>query len=333
MNLHYLCTNKNSHIFDFLEETNDITISKSVGKGYYLNKFMVTEARNFYHINFLAIDIEALKDDEIMRSFLGLNLMYDFRIIIVDKEMKFDSEKFNLYIENKFFNLIYGSSEQIKDYIKKSVSAEGMDHDDHIRIDKNTGRKKYNFNSKDIKIGVFSLHSSAGATSLSFQLANFIVGSSGKALYSEINNSGHLKEIIEFYKLENKSDDVYRYKDVDYYLNQKFSEGYNFSIFDMGLVDNYSQEHFETFDILLFVCGSKPYQIKNLKKLSFENMIEENILLNFCAESSRIYFKEFEKENRTINFLEYAPSLFNEEKNSEVFIKLLSEYIDEATTE
>lgn len=330
MELLFLCTPNSSTEFNFLND-HDINVETRGSNFFYLNKFMISEARSLFHINFLVIELDAIKDshNEIIKCFNSIPLIYDFRVIFYSRKLlEFDSELFNLMIENKIYNMVYGEkTEDIREMMLKAVSEEGLSYDDHIKTDAEEGKVIYDYsNANNVRIAVTSLHNGAGCTSIAFQLANFIVRSSGRAAYSEVNESGHLSVIAEYYRLEQIKEGLFRHKDVDYYLDSGYSDGYNFTIFDFGYFDNYKDviEVFKDFDIVLFVCGSKPYEVKNLSKLDFQKEFSENVLFNFCPD--KLYLKDYEKENRDVHFLKYAPSLFNEGDNSEIYLSVLEKY-------
>ncbi len=330
----YLTSTKNNGVFDFLENDKNIIIKKRTGE-FYLKKYITHEMKNLLHNQFLAIDLSALKDsdDEIIESIQAIKMLYDIRIIVYAVDLKPGSTLLKMLINEKIYNIVTGDTNaEIQRVILKCISPEGLDYDDSQRLlnpDESDIRKQFKFNASDVKVAIAGTHSRAGCTSTAFNLAVFLSLSGAKVSYTEASDNEHLRSIIDYYEFDKIEESQYRYKDIDFFLNKSFSSGYNFQIFDLGVLNQNTEKIFKAFDVKLLCVGSKPYEFSSLNNHRDIEDFKHHMLINFSPEKGRIKFKTLESENRKIHFLGYAPSLFNEERNGSIFTEILNEYMFE----
>jgi len=334
--LYYLSSIQNSDVFNFLEEETGLIIKSKIGE-FHLSKYIHHEMMNLSHVQYFAFDLNAIKDSEdaLIETIRAMKLLYNFRIIVFASGIKPGNPLLIRLIKEKIYNIITGDTQaEIKREVLKSVTADGFDHDDSVRLtssDPNAYRKQYRFKNKDIKIAVIGVHERAGVTNVAFNISNFLALSGAKVSYTEAKNGqSDLELVAKYYEFDNVSSEQFKYKNVDYYKNMKYGDDYNIQVFDLGCISNkMSFEVFKAFDIRILVCGSKPYEISYLDVIPNIKDYYTHLLLNYSAEQGRIKLRLLERENLKVHFLEYAPSLFNEGANGQIYLKIFENYIEE----
>lgn len=334
----YLTSNENVGVFDFLSKENGMVIKKLSGE-FYLKKFVIHDMRNLNHYSYFAIDLKAIKDNEIeiIEALMALKTMYDSRIIIFAEGFCKEDEIIIKLLEEKIYNIILATEVSgIKEEITKCISEVGKTKEDWMSQEEKylyleeSSENKYLFNHKNIKIAVAGVSEKAGTTTTAFNMANFLSKIGSKVSYTEASGNEHLRQIAAYYKFD-EVENYYKYKGVEYYLNKQFPEGYNFNIFDLGILNTSTIAAFRSCDIRVLCSGSKSYELINMEKI--EELIEDiklDLIFNWAADKDKLNIrKNYEKDIKTIYFQNYSPDLFEGVANEKAYIGIVKEYIIE----
>ncbi|WP_410965111.1 hypothetical protein, partial [Salmonella sp. SAL4435] len=73
-------------------------------------------------------------------------------------------------------------------------------------------------------------------------------------------------DIATYYQFIHETDEYFKYKGIEYYLNKQFPNDYHFNIFDLGILNIGSLQIFKSCDIKILCSGSKPYEMLYLNK-------------------------------------------------------------------
>lgn len=335
----YLSSNQNIGIFDFLIQEKGLVIKKLSGE-FHLKKFVIHDMKNLSHYSYVAIDLKAIKDteDEIIEAVKAFKTIYDSRLILFAEGIDQENELLSKLVEERIYNIITATSiEKIKEEILKSVSLEGMTYEDCLifmgksDFQSDINRSQYLFKHKDIKIAVAGVSSKSGTTTTAFNLSNFLHSIGAKVSYTEANNNSHLNEIAAFYEFEQSSENFYKYRNLEYYPDKQFPNGYNFNVFDLGILSPSTIPILKKCEVRIICAASKPYEITNINKV-VESVSDTNLntILSFTPEVGRIKLKNLlEKPDNKIYFAEYSPDLFDGKANEKIFKEILQEYVIE----
>lgn len=329
----YLSSNQNIGIFDFLTKEKGLIIKKLTGE-FFLKKFVIHDMRSLSHYSYVAIDLKAIKDneDEFIEGLVAFKTMYDSRIIIFAEGLQAEENLIQKLLNEKIYNIIIATTVlEIKEQILKCVSEQGMTIEDYRTADDTNCLSKYIFKHKNIKIAVAGVQNRVGTTTTAFNIANYLHSIGAKVSYTEVNKNAHLKDIAAFYEFTKETDNCFKYKGIEYYLNKHFPDDYNFNIFDLGTLNISSLSIFKACDVKILCGGSKPYEMpflnKALKLISVEKI---NTIFSFSAEAGRANLKKLtEKENNKVHFPQYSPNLFDGKVNEKMFKDILIDYIIE----
>lgn len=127
------------------------------------------------------------------------------------------------------------------------------------------------------------------------------------------------------------------------YFKSEIPEEVNFVINDMSrVIQNESNEgalEFTKNCNVAILCGtSKPYELYEIKEkielLQKYGCNKINLCLAFTPENEKAHLADlFGNKHVSVYFTEYTPDMFAENVNSEVFQRILQEYIKEKTND
>ncbi len=336
----YLTSPENLGLFDFLTEESGMLVKKLSGE-FSLNKFVVHDMRNLSHFSYIAIDLEAIKDDidEIIEAIIAFKTLYDSRIIIFAE--KTDISLLNRIIEEtETYNIITAKTiEKMKEEIRICVGPQGMDKNYllksmNIAMDINLEEVlPYSFIGENIKIIVAGAMNRVGTTTVSMNMASYLSSIGAKVSYTEANGNNHLEKIHSyFFSNIPIKDNYFSYDGVDYFFNSNIpADNYNFNIIDIGVLDQRNLKAFGIGDVKILCSGTKPYELPQLYDLlNILNKEDIFILLNE-GEAQRIK-KTLLTDEEKIFFGKISPNLLDKYMNREIWRSILSDYIIEHKT-
>jgi hypothetical protein len=331
----YLSSNENLGIFDFLSEEQGMIIKKLSGS-FQLKQFVIHDMRSLNHYGFLAIDISCLRDntEEIIEAIIAFQSMYTSRIIIYLQEEMDQEVLIQRLIEVGIYNIVFADSvDRLKELIKKATGSLGLNKRDLMNL-LHQGESKseiiqpeYHFTKKEVKIAVTGVMNRVGTTTMAMNLCHVLAGIGAKVCYVEANSNGHLKYIIEAIPGMTKDRNSVTYNGICFMdLYGESEESFDFIVYDMGSVEAKVVGAIKNKCDIGVVCATgKPYELDAYERrmqlfdgievsrvFSFVHEMEQKSILNQCGE---VYFSE------------YTSSLFDSEKNSDIWMQILNKFI------
>lgn len=314
-----------------------------------LKKFAVQELRNLNNYNQIIIDITSTKEteDEIVQSVVAIKSMYNIRIIIValglDEGNKLLAKLFNEGIYN-FVNAktYYEQKEQFKN----CLTEEGCQYKDAVRfrqkIDDNRKnkiiiKKEYKKLKQFVNIAVAGTEKHIGVTTQAILITMFLKSLNMNACYICSTDKNEIKN-IETLEGVTKKDNLYTYMGIDLYSNENKVEamqyGYDFYIYDYGILDNNSFDNFLSKEVKIIVGGTKCWETDETFRVlsSLEKISDVNYIFNFSSNEEKAKFKKMLKGIiRNIYFSEFTTNTFNDNINQGIYHEIFKDYITEKT--
>ena len=132
-----------------------------------------------------------------------------------------------------------------------------------------------------------------------------------------------------------KSDNLLVYSGIDIYSKNSSIEamnyGYDFYIYDLGVLDNSNMDNFTSKDIKILVGGLKYWEMPNTIPIltKFEDSKELHHIFNFCTAEIK---KEWKDYYSNTYFAEYTPDPFSVDVNTEIYHSIFKDYIAEKSS-
>lgn len=322
-----------------------------------LNRFAVQELRNLNNFKYAIIDITTTKESEedIVKTIVTIKSMYNIRIIILALGYKQGNtllaKLFNEGIYNFVIGKDYGTQ---KDELKDSLTGDGKQYKDAIRFrnqvldtDKKNKviiKKEYKKIKQFVNIAVIGTENKIGTTTQALLICTFFNSLNMNACYIS-NNEKDETSIIQ--RLINEKDkqnnNMLNYEGVDMYKkssNMKAIDfGYDFYIYDYGVLTDEKINDFITKDIKIIVTGSKLWEFEGLFNAinKLEDLSNKYFLVNFTAEDKqkeiiKYRFPRDDKYLKSIFFTEYTPNPFVDNVNLDIYHKIFKDYIIEKSS-
>lgn len=321
----YLTSDDNKDIFDFLIDRR-IIIKKLVGEISF-KRFVIHDMKNLDHYSHIVVDLEALNDsqDEIIEAIIAFKMIYNSKIIIFAKEVN------NIFLskiakEADIYDIIIAKDPQdINDKMAMCLNQEDKFRDE-VRRYVNRLNLKYSFPKNNVKILVAGVKSIFGATKTAINLATSLAEIGASVSYTEVNGSGYLKKIANYYEFK----DSY-YRDIMFFDNGDVPLDFNFNIIDIGILKEKSLKIFNSKELgdVKILCGStKESEEEDLIKYLDDENSKVDVILNFTSDKERNTAKKLLKGRKSLYFSDDSVALFDT-KNSQMFREILSEYIIE----
>lgn len=322
-----------------------------------LNRFAVQELRNLNNFKYAIIDITTTKENEedIVKTIVTIKSMYNIRIIILALGYKQGNtllaKLFNEGIYNFVIGKDYGTQ---KDELKDSLTGDGKQYKDAIRFrnqvldtDKKNKviiKKEYKKIKQFVNIAVIGTENKIGTTTQALLICAFFNSLKMNACYIS-NNEKDETSIIQ--RLINEKDkqnnNMLNYEGIDMYKkssNMKAIDfGYDFYIYDYGVLTDDKINDFITKDIKIVVTGSKLWEFEGLFNAinKLEELSNKYFLVNFTAEDKqkeiiKYRFPRDDKYLKSIFFTEYTPNPFVDNVNLDIYHKIFKDYIIEKSS-
>lgn len=330
----YLTGEENINLFDYLmEDGKDVMIKKYCGE-FELKKFIVHDSRNLNPFDIFLVDLEALsdKEDDLISALIAFSALYDSRLILyAEKTTRGLLER--IIEEANVFNIITAMNPgKVKEQMKLCMSNHGMNKEQVIRnVNKDLDAdfilsNPYSFIGENVKIMVCGAMDRAGTTTAALNLAIFLTGMGARVSYTEANNSGHLQMIHEHFFFNNPVEDgAFSGEGVSYYFKGNIpSEGFNFNIIDLGMVNEANAKALSASNINILCAGTKPYEIPYLKAAT--DRIGKGTFFLYLPAGSDLDHKEMGIGKERIVYHKYA-HLFDGMTNREAFKKMLGNHV------
>lgn len=312
-----------------------------------LKRFAIQDARNLNNYKQIIIDINSTKetDEEIIQSVVAIKSMFNIKIIIV----ALGYEEGNTLLSKLFNEGIYNFVTE-KDYFKqkeefrKCLSHEGCQYKDAVRY-----RQKINDNLKNkiiikkeykklkqfVNIAVAGTEKHIGTTTQTILITMFLKSLNMNACYICSNDKDELKN-IETLEGVTKKDNMLSYKGIDLYSNNNkvsaIQYGYDFYVYDYGILDNNSFENFLSKEVKILVGGTKTWEYDNTFRAldMLEKVPDINLIFSFSSDEEKIRFKKsLKKIFNNIFFSEYCKNIFEGNVNEKIYHEIFKDYITE----
>lgn len=322
----YLTTQAHTNLLDFyIEQEAALPVRKMTGS-FGLQQFVVYDMRNFTHCTELVLDRGACRDsdEEFVKAIEEFAAMYQARVTVIAEGLQKDSDLFYGLLEAGVGNIvtecdIFRQQEEIK----RSLSSQGLKKY-RIREKEEVYKEgeQFIFSCCRIQIAVVGAQARIGTTTVALGLANWLAEVGGRACYVEANGSGHMDSLTADYEMEPEAHGFVLDR-VGYYPNQPEQE-YSFIITDYG-----TQDPGLGSDILLLVCGTKPYEISYTLSLLERYQDRKAIVLFPFVDRPlwRTYEEAFSTDCHRVLFLKYQPDCLNGIPNGSEYKTIIKPYI------
>lgn len=322
----YLTSQEHTNLLDFLTEQGDSLPVKKMTGNFMLKQFVIYDMRNFSHCTELVLDRIAFGDEdeafaEAIAEFLT---MYNARITVIQEGLKETEPLFGALLSAGVGNIVTDTEiTGIQGEIRQSLSAEGMTRY-HPKERKKPGTKgvQYRFTADGVRIAMIGSQSRMGTTTAALGFAAWLGSVGGSAAYVELNGGGIIPYLSEAYEMDEEAGG-FRLEKM-WYGTQTPDAGFHFIIEDYGT----GQEKSEA-DILLLVCGTKPYEIAaTMQLLRRYETRPAFILCPFVEETLQAaYVEAFQTDYHKVFFLGYQPDCMDGKPNGKVYKMIVDKYI------
>ncbi len=337
-------TRENEKLIDGILTDNGYDNSRILTGVTSLKKFAIQELKNLNNYKSIIIDINSTKEkeEELIQAVVAIKSMYNIRIIILAIGYKQGNSLLAKLFNEGIYNFVTGDNylEQ-KEQFKNCLSKEGYTYKDSIRF-----RNEVNFGKSDkiiIKkefrklkqfgsIAIAGTQTHIGTTTQSILIAIYLNNLGFKACYVEANANNDIDNI----SLTNgaiKKGNLITYRGLDMYKNniEAMKEGYDFFIYDYGILDESNLENFLAKDVKIVVTGTKQWEYQKLfKTISIiEKVPNINYIYNFASDEDKRDSKNIKAVTPIFFFSSYTPDPFSIDVNNEIYQKILKDFITE----
>lgn len=322
----YMTTQDHTDLLDFyIEREGTLPVKKMTGS-FILKQFVIYDMRNFSHCTELVLDRDAFKDNdevfvEAIEEFLT---MYQARVTVIVEGLGQEEELFIKFLEAGVGNIVTEREiERQQEEIEGCLSSQGLrKYRIREKIEIYHEGENYDFSCSRVQIAVVGSQGRIGTTTVALGLANWLTEVGGRSCYVEANESGHMECLAIDYEMVPK-DEGFVMDKVGYYKRQPTQE-YSFFVTDYGTGEPGTMP-----DILLLVCGTKPYELPHTLKLLEQHEDQCAIILFpfVVQEHRRAYEDSFSTDKHRVLFMEYQPDCFDAVVNGSIFKTIIKLYI------
>ena len=328
----YLSSAQHTNLLDFTgwyDADSEIPIKKLVGS-FVLKQFIIYDMRNFSHFTEVVLDRIAFEDSdaefaEAIEEFLT---MYNPRITVICEGLKQDDSLFQALLDRGVGNIVCDTEiTAIQCEITECLSGPGMTrYRPKERVKKQDCNRKYRFDCENIHIAVISSQPRMGATTTAIGLSAWLAAMGASVCYVEENGNKILSSMAAAYEM--KPDGEGWLLDGVHYGAAPAGTASNFVIYDLGHLPDMN-ETAKGADLLLAVCGTKPYELSNsLRLLHRLETVDTYVLCPFTHEKVRgDYAAILRSDFHKVLFLEYQPEPTDGMSNTKQYQTMMKKYI------
>ncbi|MGL5434569.1 MAG: hypothetical protein ACRDBO_04110 [Lachnospiraceae bacterium] len=328
----YLSSSQNTNLLDFHQwqsaETQLMPIKKMVGS-FTLKKFVVYDMRNFSHITEIVLDRIAFidTDNEFVEAVQEFLTMYEIRITVIYEGLSAEQELYQGLLACKVGNLVCGeTTEEIRQELTECLSEQGMEH--YLKPDRQVEKsERYQFHCRNVRIAIVSSQQRTGATTTACGLCSWLSMVGARVAYVEKNESGHLAWLAKSYGMEETAQGYMA--DGIYYGSDSWEGNANFVVYDIGEYQDAKRDVILDADLQIFVCGSKPYELRRTMYLKKQFLEQQAwILCPFAGAGIELDIRELlEGEYHQVLFPEYQPEIMDGTANRMIYKNMITKYI------
>ncbi len=368
----YLCSHNNVNLFDWLNESSLVAqpfmLKKISSTQLDLSAFAKKEAISINYYKYLAIDLSTVINDSetfklaiqsihIMNpkiKFIYVDIGNNTNVLqgvlktfgdvpIITENPEEDMSRFKtqvtegLQYNQQFLDTEMGNHDN-------TINASGIITHKNEASNKSEAKKEYIFPHQKVMVAVINAYPRAGATTLSINMATYLKSIGATVSWVELNGElGHLDKIINFTPGFTTVTETRFEREGIVYFKGEIPEEVDFVISDMSrVVQDESSEvalEFTKNCNVAILCGtSKPYELQEIKEkielLQKYGCHKINLCLSFTPEKEKAHLADlFGNKHVSVYFTKYTPDMFAEDVNSDVFQRILQEYITEKTND
>lgn len=321
----YLSSQQHTNLLDFLAEQEDALPIKKMTGNFMLKQFVVYDMRNFSHCTELVLDRIAFGDEDgdfahAIKEFLT---MYDARITVICEGLKETAPLCRALLDAGVGNIVTSVDiREMQEEIRQSLSSRGMaKYSPRERKKLQKREEYYQFAADGVRIAMVSSQSRIGTTTTALGFVAWLGSVGASAAYVEKNDSGIIPYLADAYEMDEEAGG-YRLEKM-WYGTQAPDAGFHFLIEDYGTGRPEADA-----DILLLVCGTKPYEIVHTMRLMEQYETKAAFILCPFVERALqdTYVEAFQTDCHKVSFLEYQPDCMDGGPNAKVFKNIIERY-------
>ena len=211
----------------------------------------------------------------------------------------------------------------MQEEIRQSLSPRGMTKfSPRERERPKKQREHYCFHADSVRIAMVSSQSRIGTTTTALGFAAWLGSVGASVAYVEKNGSGIIPFLRDAYEMDEEAGGCRLEK--MWYGTQAPEAGFHFLIEDYGT----GRPEVDA-DILLLVCGMKPYEIEHTMRLLGQYETRAAFILCPFVEKTLqdTYAEAFQTDYHKVFFLGYQPDCMDGSPNAKVFKNIIERYI------
>lgn len=322
----YLSSQQHTNLLDFLAEQEDALPIKKMTGNFMLKQFVIYDMRNFSHCTELVLDRIAFGDEDgdfahAIEEFLT---MYNARITVICEGLKENVPLCKALLDIGVGNIVTSVDiREMQEEIRQSLSNRGMARYSPRERKKLQKREEhYQFAADGVRIAMVSSQSRIGTTTTALGFAAWLGSVGASVAYVEKNGSGIIPFLRDAYEMDEEAGGCRLEK--MWYGTQTPEAGFDFLIEDYGIGRPEAD-----MDILLLVCGMKPYEIEHTMRLLGQYETRPAFILCPFVEKALqdTYAEAFQTDYHKIFFLGYQPDCMDGSPNAKVFKNIVERYI------
>lgn len=322
----YLSSQQHTNLLDFLAEKEDALPVKKMTGNFMLKQFVIYDMRNFSHCTELVLDRIAFGDEDrdFAQAIEEFLTMYNARITVICEGLKESDPLCRALLDAGVGNIVTNVEIRgMQEEIMQSLSGQGMTRYAPKERKKVRGQgEHYRFMTDNVRIAMLSSQSRIGTTTTALGFAAWLGSVGASVAYVEKSDSGIIPYLADAYEMDEEAGG-YRLEKM-WYGTQMPDAGFHFIIEDYGMERSEADE-----DILLLVCGTKPYEIVHTMKLLEQYETKTAFVLcpfvDVALQST--YVEAFQTDYHKVFFLEYQPDCMNGSPNAKTFKTIIGRYI------
>jgi len=311
-----------------------------------LYRFAVQDLKSLSNYNAIIIDINSTKEkeDDIVRAVVAIKSMYNVRVIVLALGYKEGNSLLARLFNEGIYNFVNGKDYETQvQQFKQCLLDDGNFYKDAIRFrgelsnygkDTVVIKREYKTLKQYVSIGIAGTETHIGVTTQCLLIVQFLNSLGMKACYicgrDEIENLE-----VDKKRVVKKTDNLLVYSGIDLYSKNSSIEamnyGYDFYIYDLGVLNDTNMDNFTSKDIKILVGGLKYWEMPNTIPLltKFEDSKDLHHIFNFCTADIKREWKDY--YNNTY-FAEYTPDPFAFDVNTEIYHSIFKDYIAEKSS-
>lgn len=322
----YLSSQQHTNLLDFLAEKEDALLVKKMTGNFMLKQFVIYDMRNFSHCTELVLDRIAFGDEDrdFAQAIEEFLTMYNARITVICEGLQEGDSLFRSLLDAGVGNIVTNVEIRgMQEEIRQSLSSQGMTrYSPKERKKPKVQGEYYHFTADGVRIAMIGSQSRIGTTTMALGFAAWLGSVGASVAYVEKNARGIIPYLAEAYEMDEEAGG-YRLEKM-WYGVQTPSAGFHFLLEDYGIGKPTTDA-----DILLLVCGTKPYEIIHTVKLLEQYETKTAFILCPFVEKALqdTYVEAFQTDYHKVFFLEYQPDCMNGSPNAKLFRTIIKRYI------